>query len=315
MASNARCKASISRRSCKRRLQRVSIAPWARVKNRTRMTRIQRILADLKKKEKWREDCFLSLTFPIRADPLDPRYPRSIPMIAGNVRVVSSRRTPSRPPCAPGDGADVVPHLSTQRTTMFVQLTKDFLGRSAGERIDVSPAEAQELVAAGSARPSPTIPSPAVSRAVEGALSRHARRSTPSSTSRSKHRRRPGPGPPACRAGALRPGRRRRSEECFGDWCLAVARDDRGYLEKHYGSRFNDWHTKAALAEASGVTGGYTVPPEFYQQLMTIIAEETFIRPRAFVQPMASGHAADPLPRRHHGAVGRRLARSSAACR
>ena len=29
------------------------------------------------------------------------------------------------------------------------------------------------------------------------------------------------------------------------------------------------------------------MPPEFYQQLMTIMAEESFIRPRAFVVPMA----------------------------
>ena len=27
----------------------------------------------------------------------------------------------------------------------------------------------------------------------------------------------------------------------FGDWCLAVARNDRSYLEKHYGSTFNEW--------------------------------------------------------------------------
>jgi HK97 family phage major capsid protein len=66
-----------------------------------------------------------------------------------------------------------------------------------------------------------------------------------------------------------------------------VARNDRAYLEKHYGSKFNEWQQKAALGEASGVTGGYTVPPEFYQQLMTIMAEETFIRPNAFVVPMA----------------------------
>jgi len=74
---------------------------------------------------------------------------------------------------------------------------------------------------------------------------------------------------------------------CFGDFCLAVARDDRHYLEKHYGSRFNEWKAKAALGEASGVTGGYTVPPDFYQQLMTLVAENAFIRPRAFVVPMA----------------------------
>ena len=65
----------------------------------------------------------------------------------------------------------------------------------------------------------------------------------------------------------------------FGDWALAVARGDRNYLEKHYGSRFVEYAGKAALAEASGVTGGYTVPPDFYQQLMSIMAEETFVRP------------------------------------
>jgi HK97 family phage major capsid protein len=73
----------------------------------------------------------------------------------------------------------------------------------------------------------------------------------------------------------------------FGDWLLGVARNDRGYLEKHYGSRFNEWSQKAALGESSGAAGGYTVPPEFYQGLMQIVAENTFIRPRAFVMPMA----------------------------
>jgi hypothetical protein len=58
----------------------------------------------------------------------------------------------------------------------------------------------------------------------------------------------------------------------FGDWLLGVARGDRGYLEKHYGSKFTEGSQKAAMAEASGVTGGYTVPPEFYQGLMTAAA-------------------------------------------
>jgi HK97 family phage major capsid protein len=77
-------------------------------------------------------------------------------------------------------------------------------------------------------------------------------------------------------------------KKSFGDWCLAVARNDRAYLERHYGSAFTEWTTKAALAEASGAAGGYTVPPEFYQQLLQIVSEETFIRPRAFVLPMGS---------------------------
>ena len=42
-----------------------------------------------------------------------------------------------------------------------------------------------------------------------------------------------------------------------------MARNDRGYLEKHYGSKLNQWTQNAALGESSGVTIGYTVPPEF----------------------------------------------------
>jgi len=45
---------------------------------------------------------------------------------------------------------------------------------------------------------------------------------------------------------------------------------------------------KAALAESSGVTGGYTVPPDFYQQILLIAGEEATFRQFAFVQPMAS---------------------------
>ncbi|MCS6851556.1 MAG: phage major capsid protein [Gemmataceae bacterium] len=79
--------------------------------------------------------------------------------------------------------------------------------------------------------------------------------------------------------------------KCFGDWLLHVARNDARYLEKTYGSV----HAKAALGEASGTTGGYLVPPEFHQRLMAIVAEENFIRPRAFVQPMASATLQFPL--------------------
>ena len=42
------------------------------------------------------------------------------------------------------------------------------------------------------------------------------------------------------------------------------------------------------LGVVRDATGGYTVPPDFYQQLLTIMAESTFIRPRAFVVPMGS---------------------------
>ena len=50
---------------------------------------------------------------------------------------------------------------------------------------------------------------------------------------------------------------------------------------------FNAWQ-KAALGESSRVTGGYIVPPDFYQNLLAIAAEENAFRQLAFVQPMAS---------------------------
>jgi HK97 family phage major capsid protein len=173
---------------------------------------------------------------------------------------------------------------------MFVQLTRDHLGRQAGERLDVSPADAQELFTAGVATAVPDDPiAPAVSRALEGALERHARnldavvnRSLRSFADAQSQSRRVSV--PAL-FGAHGEGDPRKS---FGDWCLAVARNDRRYLEKHYGSHFQEWTVKAALAEASGVAGGYTVPPEYRQELLELMAEETFIRPRAFVMPMGS---------------------------
>jgi HK97 family phage major capsid protein len=88
----------------------------------------------------------------------------------------------------------------------------------------------------------------------------------------------------------------------FGDWCLQVAilgsqktspnrkNAAADKIEKVYGTSFNEWHaeTKVAMAESSGVTGGYIVPPDFYNQLLAIAAEDNTFRQMAFVQPMAS---------------------------
>jgi HK97 family phage major capsid protein len=46
---------------------------------------------------------------------------------------------------------------------------------------------------------------------------------------------------------------------------------------------------KTALAESqSGQTGGYVVPPAFLEQLQYLQIENTFLRPRAFKQPMST---------------------------
>jgi HK97 family phage major capsid protein len=173
---------------------------------------------------------------------------------------------------------------------MFVQLTRDYLGRKAGERLELSEADAAGLLGAGTALAvSDDVITPLVSRALEQALGGFTRGLDSAinqaleriSQAQTHSRRNAVP----VLFGAGGEGDPKKS---FGDWCLAVARNDRAYLEKHYGSQFNEWTTKAALGEASGAAGGYTVPIEFYQQLLQIVSEETFIRPRAFVVPMGS---------------------------
>src|SRR5262249_48220258 len=84
----------------------------------------------------------------------------------------------------------------------------------------------------------------------------------------------------------------------FGDWLSHAIKAITGkprdalaaaeYLEKTYGTPVPDVQQKAALGESSGVTGGYTVPTQFSEQIQHLMAEETFIRPRAFVQPVTS---------------------------
>jgi hypothetical protein len=56
---------------------------------------------------------------------------------------------------------------------MFVQLTKAFLGKSAGERIDVSEDDAKSLIAQQLAVPdTDNLVTPAVSKALESAFSK-----------------------------------------------------------------------------------------------------------------------------------------------
>jgi HK97 family phage major capsid protein len=175
---------------------------------------------------------------------------------------------------------------------MFVQLTKDspLLGKKAGERVDMSEKDAQHFVSQGEAiAVTDDLITPAVSKALEGAFGKFTqaldgivnqslKTFADAQAQAKKH------AVPAL-FGAGMDGDPKKS---FGDFCLAIARGDRKYLEQHYKSEFVGYSAKAALAESSGITGGYTVPPDFYRQLLAIVAENTFIRPRAWVQPMGS---------------------------
>jgi HK97 family phage major capsid protein len=173
---------------------------------------------------------------------------------------------------------------------MFVQLQKEWKGKPAGEKIDVPDEFApllfdQKVAVALAGDPL----ADAMQKALESASSKWAQsmdqvislaltKFQEAQAQAKKH------AVPAI-FGDKGEGDPRR---CFGDWLAAVARGDRKYLEKHYGSAFVEYGAKAALAEASGVSGGYIVPPEFASQLLALAAEQALIRPRAFVQPMAS---------------------------
>jgi HK97 family phage major capsid protein len=74
------------------------------------------------------------------------------------------------------------------------------------------------------------------------------------------------------------------------------------YLEKHYGSRWQPSEPmtgsvslKAALGEASVVTGGYAVPLKYARRIMRLVIEDSLIRPGAQKEPMDSKTLHVPL--------------------
>jgi HK97 family phage major capsid protein len=176
---------------------------------------------------------------------------------------------------------------------MFVQLVKEFLGRKVGERIDVSESDAQHLIAQQIAAPvGDDLITPAVSKALEGAFTKFTQgldaivnesiRQFQSAQAQARRHSVPA---------IFGEGHAGDPDKNFGDFCVAVATKNHKRLEEVYKTYPVDGQgvrTKAALGESSGSTGGYVVPPEFYDHLLRVIAENAIFRPRAFVQPMAS---------------------------
>lgn len=172
---------------------------------------------------------------------------------------------------------------------MFVQLTREFLGKPPGERIDVSDADAKHLLEQGVAQTVADDPiGPAVNRAFETALGKftgavdNALKQLADAQTRSRRHAVPlvfgpnGDGDP---------------QRTFGDWLLCVRRNDQKTLLDRYGSQLVGWEGgegKAAMNTQTGTQGGYTVPAEFLPRLMQIAAESAVVRPRATVIPMSS---------------------------
>jgi HK97 family phage major capsid protein len=172
---------------------------------------------------------------------------------------------------------------------MFIQLKRAYFGKQPGERVDVEELSGKSLIEQGIAEAVPgdhlgTLIEKQIGGMLEG-LSRGLN-DTIQKTLEQVAR-----GQTLSRRNAVPllfgEGGRGDVKHHFGDWLLHVAHNDKGYLEKEYGSSFSPWQ-KAALGDASGVAGGYIVPPDFYQQLLAIAAEEATFRQFAFVQPMAS---------------------------
>jgi len=115
---------------------------------------------------------------------------------------------------------------------MFIQLLKDFLGKKAGERLSVDDAEGQSLVAAGAAvAVKDDAFNELVGRSMDAAVGAALQKFADARGLARKHA-----APALFGAG----GEGDPKGKSFGDWLLGVARNDRGYLEKHYGSRFNE---------------------------------------------------------------------------
>lgn len=67
-------------------------------------------------------------------------------------------------------------------------------------------------------------------------------------------------------------------------------------LDTYYPPREKAWVEKAAMTETSGILGGYLAPTEFNYSLLSSIAENSFIEPRACVVPMGSLETLCPKP-------------------
>jgi HK97 family phage major capsid protein len=184
---------------------------------------------------------------------------------------------------------------------MFVTLKKDYLGHKAGATLDIHEEPvATSLVEQGVAEPVPGDPyGPLMSKAVETAVNSLTKQLDTVINATLKQVQETQEQSRKVKKAVLFGGADGDPERSFGDWLVNVAvacsqkakPESRSKaadkLEKVYGSQFNPWQ-KAAMAESSGATGGYIVPPDFYQQLLAIAAEDSTFRQRAFVQPMAS---------------------------
>ena len=170
-----------------------------------------------------------------------------------------------------------------------IQLKKAYFGQEPGKRVDVDEAHAKHLIEQGIAEPVPGEPlSPLIEKAMSNAVEKLSEGMNAAIAAALKQvAEAQGLAKKHAMPVLFGPGGRATRRRTSATGCLHVARGDEP-IWRSTTARASSSTAKAAMAEASGVTGGYVVPPEFYQGIMDLVAEETFFRQRAFVQPMAS---------------------------
>jgi HK97 family phage major capsid protein len=182
---------------------------------------------------------------------------------------------------------------------MLIKLKQEFMGSAAGKILDVADADARTLFEKGIGEPAgDEALSPVIAKAMETAMGRIGDSvgliidTTLKRFQETQEQARRNSVP-----AIFGPNGNGDTKHNFGDWlrhaiicCTGKGRsaaEAADHLEKTYGQ--SQYQQKAALGESSGVTGGYTVPTQFAEQIQQLMAEDTFIRPRAFIQPMTSG--------------------------
>ena len=175
---------------------------------------------------------------------------------------------------------------------MFVQLKKKHFNQEPGARVDVDDAVGNVLITSGIAEPLQNDPlAPLLTRSMETMLSTLT-------TSLNSQIEATLKGFADAQARSLKnkvpaifgEGNKGDPDKTFGKFLLAVRRGDAKALEA-MGSHFAEWDAveqKTALTTTSGQAGGYTLPTDFYEELLMASVEGSIARPRSTIIPMTS---------------------------
>lgn len=174
---------------------------------------------------------------------------------------------------------------------MFVTLKKDYLGQKAGVTIDI-PDEpvAKSLIDQGVAEAIQGDPyGPIMAKAVEASVNSLTKSLDQIVTNTLQEFAKAQAGSNKNKSAKIfGPGGEGDTKKTFGAFLLAVTQKDHKTLEE-MGSQFVQWGgQKAAMQGTQGSLGGYTVPTEFYEQIMALGAQQSIVRPRAFVIPQSA---------------------------